>query len=115
MGLPSPSGQVRPRQHQLCFILLGKGDTRHFLRFNRLAERDPAQLADEIRLLKDLLAAGFRVSDPVASRAGNWVELIDSDLGFFAAVVFTQVKGKPLDLEGMDEGQVRAGVPRSAA
>ncbi|MGE5561173.1 MAG: phosphotransferase enzyme family protein [Chloroflexota bacterium] len=81
------------------------GGARHFLRFNEIGERAPELIRDEVAILNHLLERGTSVNVPVLSRTGNWVEVLTTELGTFAAVMFRALPGKELEFEdaGGDE------------
>lgn len=83
-----------------------QSDARHFLRFNEISERNPALVEDEVRILNCLLERGISVSTPVRSHNGNYVELVTTESGTFAAVAFRGLAGDEVDLSDMTDDQL---------
>ena len=72
----------------------------YILRFNHAAEREPAALQAEVDYLNYLLGQGLRVSRPVRSCAGRFVESVETPLGQYHAVAFEALPGKQFEEAG---------------
>jgi Ser/Thr protein kinase RdoA (MazF antagonist) len=68
------------------------------LRFAHASERSREQIEQEMRLLRWLDRAGVPVNLPVASRGGQLVETVETDLGLFHAVVLIALPGEHLEI-----------------
>lgn len=77
------------------------GGKPYFLRFNECDERSRDAIEAEARLVAWLGEKGLRVAAPVLSKAGRYVETVETDLGHFNAVVFTGLEGPHIELEEM--------------
>lgn len=75
------------------------------LRFNHTTERTVTAIQAEIDYVEMLANKGIRVARPIASRAGHYVESIDTPLGIFHAVVFEAMPGKHLEFEELTPQQ----------
>lgn len=82
-----------------------KGGEPCFLRFAESAERTGAEIEVEMALLSFLDSQGMRVSTPIASKNGRCVETVETDLGTFHAVVFTQLQGREVEIEELSAAQ----------
>ncbi len=76
-----------------------------FLRFAESAERTRAEIEAEMALLSFLDSQGVTVTTPVASNNGKCVETVETDLGTFHAVVFAQLQGREVEIEGLGPAQ----------
>lgn len=105
---PDP-GTVRVFRASANFVCVFRRDgARQFLRFNTVEERNPAWLADEVTILNYLAEHGIPVSVPVKSEAGNYIELVSTELGAVAAVAFTGLAGDELELADATNEQLAA-------
>jgi Ser/Thr protein kinase RdoA (MazF antagonist) len=82
-----------------------KGGKRSFLRFSESAERTGAAIEAEMALLCWLTSKGMRVTPPIASKNGRYVEKVETDLGTFHAVVFAELQGAQVNIEGLSTAQ----------
>lgn len=87
----------------LTFTLEGK---RYFLRFNDSSEREYPSIEAELAIVRYLGEKSLNVAKPLPSIKGNDIEVAETDIGTFYAVVFEAMEGDHLDLEEMTERQV---------
>ncbi|MEN1936218.1 phosphotransferase [Paenibacillus sp. 102] len=88
------------------FIFVFKKDGEwHFLRFIEKQERNIEALKDEIDILFYLSRHSIRVAEPVQSKNKRYIEEIETELGFFYAVVFKGLDGKQYEVEELREEQ----------
>lgn len=88
------------------FVFFFKRDGQDYvLRFNHARERTVAVIQAEIDYVMMLAARGMRVAKPVQSRAGQYVESIDTSQGEFHAVVFAALPGDQLEVEDLTPEQ----------
>lgn len=85
------------------FTFTAKGAPR-VLRFNHASERHAAVVQAEVELLRRLGSRGVLVAPPVASRLGNDVEVVPTELGEFSATVFDFIGGTQPETEELNEG-----------
>lgn len=78
---------------------------KRFLRFSPAWERQVEHIQAETELLMMLVNKGFQVAQPVASKYGNFVETVETELGEFHAVVFTALSGRHLEINDLSELQ----------
>jgi Ser/Thr protein kinase RdoA (MazF antagonist) len=86
------------------FVFKQNGQTR-FLRFNDVTERDYSLLEAEMAILKYLDEHSVAVALPVKSLQNNDIEVVETELGTFIAVVFEALPGEHLEIENLDQSQ----------
>jgi Ser/Thr protein kinase RdoA (MazF antagonist) len=86
-------------------ITFTKNGKRYFLRFNDSSEREYSSIEAELNIVKYLGDQSVNVARPVKSLKGNDIEVAETDLGTFYAVVFEALEGKHDDLEEMSDQQ----------
>jgi len=102
------SGLVRCIRASANYVFHVKGEERDsILRFNHVEERSRTGLQAEVDILQHLIAKGYPVNQPLPSSAGRWVETVETDLGGFHAVMFTQLPGEHIDLEDMSVSRLQ--------
>jgi Ser/Thr protein kinase RdoA (MazF antagonist) len=79
--------------------------TAYFLRFAHAQERSLQQISAELDFLQDLHLHAYGATKPIPSKNGNLIESVTTAQGTYYAVVFSQAKGAPLELESMTEKQ----------
>lgn len=79
-----------------------------FLRCIESSEKDLEWIAAELELLNNLYKQGVPTVRPVQSKNGRWVEVCQSDLGEFYAVVFEKLSGNQLEIEDLTDEQFNA-------
>jgi Ser/Thr protein kinase RdoA (MazF antagonist) len=77
-------------------------ERKYFLRFNHASERSPEAVAGELAFIRHLSTRGVRAAQPLPSRAGRFVESIQTDLGLFHAVLFEALPGVHLEFDQLD-------------
>ena len=77
----------------------------YFLRFNHASERNAETIDAELNYVRHLLGRGIRVSVPILSTSGNYVESISTEMGEFHAVLFQALVGDEWEFESLDERQ----------
>lgn len=82
-----------------------KGGETYFLRFAESTERTRAEIEAEMALLNFLASQGMTVATPVVSKNGRCVATVETDLGTFHAVVFTQLPGREVEIEELSPAQ----------
>ncbi|KGR73541.1 phosphotransferase enzyme family protein [Ureibacillus manganicus] len=87
------------------FIFKKEGKT-YFLRFNDSGERDLSSVEAEINLVLQLGKDSLNVAQPVQSLNGKYVEIVETEIGTFYAVVFEALEGKHADIDEMTEEQI---------
>ena len=80
----------------------------YFLRFNREDERRVEYYQEEIKLLNYLLTKDIKVSEPVKSLNGNFVESVETEIGVFNTVCFKSIRGEQYDTEELDDDKIFA-------
>jgi Ser/Thr protein kinase RdoA (MazF antagonist) len=98
------SAQFFRASNNFVFIFR-KGGEPYFLRFAESAERIGTEIEAEVALLSFLDNQGMIVTTPVASKNGRCMETVETDLGTFHAVVFTQLQGREVDIEELSPAQ----------
>ncbi|MCT1905527.1 phosphotransferase enzyme family protein [Oceanobacillus sojae] len=76
-----------------------------FLRFNDSSERNYSSIEAELNIVKCLGNRSLNVAQPIASLNGNDIEVVETKLGTFLAVVFEALEGKHLDMEEISDQQ----------
>lgn len=76
-----------------------------FLRFNDLSERNYSSIEAELNIVKYLGNRSLNVAQPIVSLNGNDIEVVETKLGTFLAVVFEALEGKHLDMEEISDQQ----------
>jgi Ser/Thr protein kinase RdoA (MazF antagonist) len=86
------------------FIFKKEGKT-YFLRFNDASEKELSTIDSELKILEYLRNQPVHVALPIKSLAGNFIEIVEHELGTFYAVVFEALPGKQFEIEdlGMSE------------
>lgn len=82
-------------------IVESKGLT-YYLRFNHDTERTIHHVKNELAYIQRLILNGVNANKPVPSIDGNLFESIDTDLGVFNAVLFTEMKGDHIESDDLD-------------
>jgi len=82
-----------------------KGGERCFLRFAESAEQAGAAIEAEMALLSFLASKGMTVTTPIASKNGQCMETVETDLGTFHAVVFAKLPGREIEIEELSTAQ----------
>ena len=77
----------------------------YVLRFNHAEERSAEVIRAEIDYVNELARKGLRVAKPMCSRAGNYVESVDTAHGLFHAVVFEALAGEQIELDELTPDQ----------
>lgn len=75
-----------------------KAGERYILRFTEQTERTTTAIQAELALLRFLDSTGMKVTLPVMSKAGRWLETVETHLGTFRAIVFTYMPGTQADI-----------------
>lgn len=89
------------------FVFEFKNNGSHYyLRFNESTERDLISLEAEIHLLRYLEKSSVKVVRPVKSLTGSFIEIVETDLGKYYAIVFEALEGKQFEIEELS----RAGI-----
>lgn len=87
-------------------VCVFKSDTQlRFLRFTLASEKEFTSLESEMEVLLSLKDSDVKVALPIASIAGNYIEIVETDLGTVYAVVFEGLTGEHIDIEEMNEEQ----------
>ncbi|MBM7662178.1 Ser/Thr protein kinase RdoA (MazF antagonist) [Bacillus mesophilus] len=83
------------------FIFVFKrNQKRYFLRFNHEEERGKQSIEAEMNILEHLENfSSFNVAKPIKSLHGNFIEVVDTEIGRYNAVVFEGLKGKHYEME----------------
>lgn len=81
---------------------------RNFLRLSHEEENSFKKITAEIDYLLYLLENNYPCNQPIKSKNGNFVEIVDTPQGKFYCVVFTGVKGENLDVKEMTIEQLEA-------
>jgi Ser/Thr protein kinase RdoA (MazF antagonist) len=88
------------------FIFVFKREGKlYFLRFNDSRERDYSTIEAELKLLQYLAKQDLKVAQPIPSRNGTYMEVVETDIGTFYAVVFEAVDGKHLEFDELSSEQ----------
>jgi Ser/Thr protein kinase RdoA (MazF antagonist) len=77
----------------------------HYLRFNGSCEKKLEKVQAEMRILHYLQQQSLNVSIPVTSLNNNDVEVVETEVGTFYAVVFEALPGKRYEIEELTEEQ----------
>jgi Ser/Thr protein kinase RdoA (MazF antagonist) len=86
------------------FIFVFKKEgRRYFLRFNDSCERNLETIEAEIDILNYLRNKTLRIALPVKSLNDRYVEVVDTRIGTFYAVVFEGLEGIQYEFEELDE------------
>ena len=78
----------------------------YFLRFNHASERNAETIDAELNYVRHLLGRGIRVSVPIPSTSGNYIESISTEMGEFHAVLFQALTGNEWEFESLDERRI---------
>ena len=101
-------GTLRYVRSSSSFVFrLRKAGRTRFLRLAHESERGRAELEAELAFVRHLASRGCGVARPVRSRAGLWVEDVDTARGTFRSVAFERAPGQPRDAEEIDEAAAR--------
>ncbi|SES63893.1 Ser/Thr protein kinase RdoA involved in Cpx stress response, MazF antagonist [Oceanobacillus limi] len=77
----------------------------YFLRFNESSERDFSSIKSELRIVKYLRNRIKNVVQPINSLNGNDMEVVETEIGTFYAVVFEALEGKHYELDEISNEQ----------
>jgi Ser/Thr protein kinase RdoA (MazF antagonist) len=86
------------------FIFKQKGKT-YFLRFSDSCEKDLLSLKSEIEILEYLRNQPLRVALPVKSLNENHIEVVETEIGTFYAVVFEALPGQQFETDELQQDQ----------
>ncbi|WP_412967328.1 phosphotransferase enzyme family protein [Fredinandcohnia sp. 179-A 10B2 NHS] len=87
-------------------VCVFKSDTQlRFLRFTFASEKEFTSLESEIKILLSLKDSDVKVALPIASKAGDYIEIVETELGKVYAVVFEGLTGDHIDIEEMNDEQ----------
>lgn len=75
----------------------------YFLRLSHEEDATEKKICGELDFLIDLGENNYNSSYPVITKRGNFYKVIETDLGAYYAVVFKQLKGKPIDVNEFNE------------
>ena len=98
-----PDGDVIHRRSSANFVFSVAAGEDYFLRFNHESERAIPHIEAELHGIDHLAERGVRVARPVVAESGARVERVETDLGFFHAVLFEALPGVHRDFDDLDE------------
>ncbi|MBB6453344.1 Ser/Thr protein kinase RdoA (MazF antagonist) [Salirhabdus euzebyi] len=84
------------------FVCKQNGKVR-FLRFNDLSERDFQTTQSELNILHYLKSKQVKAAQPILSKTNNYMEVVETEIGTFCAVLFEGFTGKQLEVEELNE------------
>lgn len=84
------------------FVAKVQADQTYYLRFNHETERSIDHIQNELAYIQHLVSKGINANKPVHSRSGNLIEIVESELGTFHAVLFEEIKGKHIESDELD-------------
>lgn len=88
------------------FIFIFKKSGRTFyLRFNDSSEREPHAIEAEVNILIYLGKNSLNVAQPVQSINGNYLEIVETEVGTYYAVVFEALEGDQYEIEEITDEQ----------
>lgn len=88
------------------FIFVFRKDgQRNFLRFNTASERDLKSIEAEIEILRYLHTKPVRTAQPVKSINDRYIEVFETELETFYAVVFEGLQGEQHEIEDLKQEQ----------
>lgn len=86
------------------FIFKKQGKS-YFLRFSDSSEKDLSSLKSEIEILEYLREQPITVALPVKSLNDEYIEIVETEVGTFYAVVFVALPGKQFEIEELVQEQ----------
>jgi Ser/Thr protein kinase RdoA (MazF antagonist) len=78
------------------------GGSTYYLRFNHETERATHHINNELAYIQRLILRDINANKPVSSLSGKLVESVDTELGVFNAVLFTEMKGDHIESTELD-------------
>lgn len=78
----------------------------YFLRFNDACERKIETIESELNIVNFLWEQSLNVAKPVRSLNGKFIEVVETELGIFYAVVFEALPGKHIEYEEITDEQL---------
>ena len=84
------------------FVAKVQTDKTYYLRFNHETERSFVHIQNELAYIQHLVSKGINANKPVQSRSGNLIEVVETELGTFHAVLFEEVKGEHIESVDLD-------------
>jgi len=85
------------------FIFVFKKDgRRYFLRFNDSTERELSMIESEIKILLYLGTNSLQIAQPVKSFNDQYIEIVETEIGIFYAVVFEALQGKQFEIDELE-------------
>ena len=76
--------------------------TTYYLRFNHETERTVHHIENELTYIQRLIDKGINANKYVPSLDGKLIESVDTELGVFNAVIFTEMKGDHIKSDDLD-------------
>lgn len=93
-------GSVYYMRASANFIFSFKKDGKtYYLRFNDSCEREPRSIESELDIVQHLGNDNINVAQPVKSLDGNYLEVVDTEIETYYAVVFEGLEGNHYDTE----------------
>ncbi len=101
------SGTVYFYRASANFIFIFKKNGKiYYLRFSDSNEKELKAIQSELTLIKSLSNnSDLDVVQPLISLSGNYIEVVDTEIGMFYAVVFEGLTGEELDIECISNEQ----------
>ncbi|HWL27242.1 MAG TPA: phosphotransferase [Ureibacillus sp.] len=89
------------------FIFIFKKEGKYyFLRFNDSGERELSSIETEMNIVQELGKQSLNVAQPVQSVNGKYVEVVETEIGTFYAVVFEALEGDHADFDEITDEQL---------
>ncbi|WP_417900765.1 phosphotransferase [Bacillus haimaensis] len=80
------------------FVFIFRKDGKaHYLRFNETTEKSLSQLQTELNILLYLKDSPVKVAQPLLSKNRQYIEVVDTEVGEFSAMVFEGIPGKQME------------------
>ncbi|MBM7622126.1 Ser/Thr protein kinase RdoA (MazF antagonist) [Bacillus tianshenii] len=88
------------------FVFLFKKEGQvYYLRFHEATEKPISQLESEMNVLHFLNDGPVKVAQPLLSKNDRYIEIVETDVGIFSAMVFEGIPGKQMETEELVEKQ----------
>lgn len=86
------------------FLIKKEGQV-HYLRFHEVAEKPISQLESERNILHYLKDGTVNVAQPLLSKNNQYIEVVETNAGFFSSMVFEGIPGKQMETEELLDKQ----------
>ncbi|MCA1054405.1 phosphotransferase [Rossellomorea aquimaris] len=101
-GYDEESVSIVRLSSNVVFAFRREGE-RYFLRFNEVSERGYSKIESELKIITELAERGLNVAKPIPSLRRKVLEVIQTNIGVFHAVVFEALQGNQFDVEEMSD------------